>query len=284
MRPAPPNAQSGSRLHRPGGRGVPGRARWTWLWDPTQDVGTPGAPGRAWDPHVDAGERGRGVGAGRGVPARSQCVRRGATRCGADSSLCAPAPRRPRPGRAGELSAPRTPTSEQSQPDGLAAPGAAVSTPGREAGAPPSAAAPPLTPFASPSGDPGHLRVLPAGGALRPPRSALVPKAPGDLRQVGSGSRSPHCHRGRRSHMLCIRLHIIHFNVNLRKSPQPLLLLLVRVLLSLLPLSLLPTHFTPLSLKAPRDKSYAFLWLVHLSKLAALPSLPNVSLTHTLLL
>lgn len=132
----------------------------------------------------------------------------------------------------------------------------------------------PLTPFASPSGDPGHLRVLPAGGALRPPRSALVPKAPGDLRQVGSGSRSPHCHRGRRSHMLCIRLHIIHFNVNLRKSPQPLLLLLVRVLLSLLPLSLLPTHFTPLSLKAPRDKSHAFLWLVHLSKLAALPSLP----------
>lgn len=74
--------------------------------------------------------------------------------------------------------------------------------------------------------------------------------------------------------MLCIRLHIIHFNVNLRKSPQPLLLLLVRVLLSLLPLSLLPTHFTPLSLKAPRDKSHAFLWLVHLSKLAALPFLP----------
>lgn len=95
----------------------------------------------------------------------------------------------------------------------------------------------------------------------------LVPKAPGDLRQVGSGSRSPHCQRGRRSHMLCIRLHIIHFNVNLRKSPQPLPLL-VRVLLSLLPLSLLPTLFTHFS-----SRRLAFLWLVHLSKLAALPSL-----------
>lgn len=85
VRPAPPNAQSGSRLHRPGGRGAPGRARRTWLWGPTQDVGTSGAPGRAWDPRTDAGERGRGVGTGRGVPARSQSVRRGATRCGADS-------------------------------------------------------------------------------------------------------------------------------------------------------------------------------------------------------
>lgn len=102
---------------------------------------------------------------------------------------------------------------------------------------------PPSTPFASPSGDPGHQRVLPAGGALRPPRSAFGPQgARRPEASVGSGSRSPHCHRGRRSHMLCIRLHIIHFNVNLRKSPQPLPLL-VRVLLSLLPLILLPTLF-----------------------------------------
>lgn len=101
----------------------------------------------------------------------------------------------------------------------------------------------------------------------------LVPKAPGDLRQVGSGSRSPHCQRGRRSHMLCIRLHIIHFNVNLRKSPQPLPLL-VRVLLSLLPLSLLPTLFTHFS-----SRRLAFLWLVHLSKLCtSFPCLPRVTL------
>lgn len=40
-------------------------------------------------------------------------------------------------------------------------------------------------PSRKPSRDPGHLRVRPAGGALRPPRTASVPKAPGDLRQEG---------------------------------------------------------------------------------------------------
>lgn len=183
VRPAPPNAQSGSRLHRPSGGGAPGRARRTWLWGPTQDVGTSGAPGRAWDPRGDARERGDGV------PAHSRCVRRGATRCGADSSLCAPAPRRPRPGRAGELSAPRTPTSEQSQPDGVAAPGAAVSTPGREAGAPPSVAAPPLTPFTSPSGGPGPPAR--SAGRGRAPPTALGLGPQGARRPAASGLRIP---------------------------------------------------------------------------------------------
>lgn len=66
----------------------------------------------------------------------------------------------------------------------------------------------------------------------------------------GSESGSPHRPRAWRSHMLCIRLHIIHFNVNLRKSPQPLFLP-VRVLLSPLPLSLLPTRFAHFAWKRP---------------------------------
>lgn len=139
-----------------------------------------------------------------------------------------------------------------------------MSTLGREAGAPPSAAAPPTSP-------PGTRATSAFGrqGARYSRRARpWSPRRQATCCKRGSGSGSPHRPRAHRSHMLCIRLHIIHFNVNLRKSPP--------AAISACPCPTFssssepsPHPLCPLCLEAPCDKSQAFLWL-HLSKLAAL--------------